>query len=99
MQDDDMPYSGVSFTAADIMLIAECVRFGSHYWNHILNQNPDDQEALRMMPLFEDLLPKIDVLDASREDIDDQDSGDQDPIVEEHNEPEELPNNVLMFPN
>ena len=94
MQDDDMPYSGVSFTAADIMLIAECVRFGNHYWNHILNQNPDDQEALKLMPLFEDLLPKIDVLDASREDIEDQD-----PIVDEHDEPEELPNNVLMFPN
>lgn len=94
MQDDDMPYSGVSFTAADIMLIAECVRFGNHYWNHILNQNPDDQEALKLMPLFEDLLPKIDILDASREDIEDHD-----PIVDEHDEPEELPNNVLMFPN
>lgn len=95
MQDDDLPYSGVAFTASDIMLIAECVRFGNHYWGHILNQNPNDEEALKLKPLFDDLLPKIEILDADREELED----DVEDVAEEIVTSEDLPNNVLTFPS
>ena len=95
MRDDDLPYTGVAFTASDIMLIAECVRFGNHYWGHILNQNPNDEEALKLKPLFDDLLPKIEILDADREELEDA----FDTVTEEPQPPEELPDNVLTFPS
>ena len=95
MQDDDLPYSGVALTVSDIRLLVECVRFSNHYWEHTLKQDPNDEEARIMRPLFESLLPKIEILDADCEEIED----DYEDVVEERKETEELPNNVLAFPS
>ena len=95
MQDDDLPYSGVGLTVSDIRLLVECVRFSNHYWEHILEENPNDEEAHAMKPLFESLLPKIEILDSDRQELED----DYEHETEEYDDLEELPNNILTFPN
>lgn len=86
--DDDI--SGVQMSPEDVYLIVQSVRFSERYWKDVLEQNPDDDEAIMMNRAFDSLIEKIDVLEEfSTYIIEDED---------EEQEPPALPNNVLNFP-
>ena len=86
---EDDGIEGVAMTAQDIFLVAQSVRFSDQYWKEVLEQHPDDEEAIAMNNAFDLLIEKIGILEESI----------ADPEVDEPEpEPQALPDNVLNFP-
>ena len=86
---EDGDIDGVKMTAQDIFLVVQSVRFSDRYWKEVLEQHPDDNEAITMNNAFDMLIEKIDALEESIADFED---------VEPEPEPQALPDNVLNFP-